>query len=44
MDESVVRKLGDRLAPGLSAKVKVRVDSNIQITTPETLPGKLTQR
>lgn len=44
IDESVVRAIGERLAPGLSAKVKVRVGADVKTTTSVALPGKLTQQ
>jgi membrane fusion protein (multidrug efflux system) len=42
--QSALRELGPRFAPGLSAKVRVRVGAGLQIETAPTLPATLTSR
>ena len=44
LDESVRRELGPRLAPGLSAKVRVRTGDSAAITPGAPPPGGLTER
>lgn len=42
--ENAMREFGSRLAPGLSAKVRVRVDPEVIREPARPLPGKLTRR